>query len=177
MGVPEAEQRLGLGFYLTVGPGVGGRLKGAPEDFQVNEISAYPYPDPQGPFTVLRVRSQGIEQHELAERLARAVGVGSRTVRWAGTKDRRAVAERLFSYLGPPPESPASITIPGAEVVEAYRAHEGLRLGHHYGNAFRLQISGLTDDLASAAPRAEAIRAELRSRGGFPNFFGPQRFG
>ena len=97
-------------------------------------------------------------------------------ISWAGTKDRRAVSERLFSYQGRPPDS--AVDLPGVEtVVEAYRARDGVVLGHHYGNTFTIRISDLSQDAVSAVALLSATREELRSNSGFPNFFGLQRFG
>ena len=152
-----------------------GRLKATSEEFRVSEISSYPSPDPTGPFTVLRVASRDWEQHELAAAIARRLGLPPHAVAWSGTKDRRAVADRLFSYRGPPPER--ELGLPRVDLREAYRARDGLVLGHHYGNAFEIHVT----DLASPPERTlDAFRATeraLRERGGFPNFFGPQRFG
>ncbi len=172
---PASERALGLGFYLSPTPGVPGRIKATDESFRVREISSYPLPDPNGPFTVLRVESRGWEQHELAGAIARRLGLPARSVRWSGTKDRRAVAERLLSYRGAPP--PGDLALANAVVLEAYRARDGLVLGHHYGNTFEVRVTDL------AAPVADALRAyrrteeALRRAGGVPNFFGPQRFG
>lgn len=172
---PPTERELGLGFYVTGTPPVAGRLKAGPEDFRVREISLYPLPDAAGPFTVLRVRSRDWEQHELAQRLARELGLPRNAVAWAGTKDRRAVAERLLSYRGAPPERP--VGLPGVELLEAYRARDGLVLGHHFGNAFDLRVTGLAVEPAVALEGFRATLEELRQRGAFANFFGAQRFG
>jgi tRNA pseudouridine13 synthase len=172
---PLAERALGLGFYGSAAPGVPGRLKATPDAFRVSEISTYPRPDPDGAFTVLRVKSEGWEQHELSAALGRRLGLGAHGVQWSGTKDRRAIAERLLSYRGAPPTF--DLGLPRVEVVDAYRARDGLVLGHHYGNAFAIRIDGLgvpPDDAVTAYRRVEA---ELRGAGGCPNFFGPQRFG
>jgi tRNA pseudouridine13 synthase len=170
---PNSERSIGIGFYATDTPGVGGVLKDRAESFQVREISLYPMPQADGPFTVLRVVSRNWEQHELSERLAQRLGLASHAISWAGTKDRRAVAERLASYKGAPPT--AELGIPGVEITEAYRARDGMVLGHHFGNAFAVRLSGASPE--STAERIEATREALRSYGGIPNFFGPQRFG
>lgn len=172
---PATDRALGIGFYRSARPGVAGRLKSSPESFEVTEISTYPRPDPEGRYTILRVRSTGWEQHELGVALARALGVPARSLDWSGTKDRRAVAERLLSYRGPPPID--TVRLPRVEVREAYRAAEGLVLGHHYGNAFRIHVSDLALPPDVARARFGEVAAELRDLGGFPNFFGPQRFG
>jgi tRNA pseudouridine13 synthase len=173
---PEDERFLGLEFYATGTPGLGGRLKRDASDFRVQELSAYPRPDPQGDVTVLRIESRNWEQHELTDRMAQQLGLPSHAIRWAGTKDRRAIAERILSYRGAPP-APGTIAIPDVEVREVYRAREELVLGHHYGNRFELRLRELPEPRDEVVARAETIRLELDASKGFPNFFGAQRFG
>ncbi len=173
---PPAEERaLGLGFYGSDAPGVDGRLKESADAFRVTEISSYPLPDPNGPVTVLRVVSRDWEQHELAAALGRRLALPPHAVEWSGTKDRRAVAERLFSYRGPPPER--DLGLRDVELIESYRARDGLVLGHHYGNAFEIRVGALAAPPEESIGAYRAVDANLRGAGGFPNFFGPQRFG
>ncbi len=162
-------------FYVTHTPGVPGRTKASPDDFRVNEISDYPVPDPDGAFTVLRVESRDWEQHELGSAIARTLGLSPSSIRWAGTKDRRAVTERLLSYRGPPPSQ--ELGLPRVRVVEAYRARDGLVLGHHFGNLFDIRVRELGSPVVGALETFRATERELRSVGSWPNFFGPQRFG
>jgi len=164
-----------MDFYLTRTPGVRGRTKASPEDFRVNEISNYPVPDPSGAFSVLRVQSSNWEQHELGLAISRRLGLPSASVQWAGTKDRRAVAERLLSYRGPLPEG--DLGLPRVAVLDAYRARDGLVLGHHFGNAFEIRVSELAVPVDEAVRGFRVIEQELRTAGQWPNFFGPQRFG
>jgi tRNA pseudouridine13 synthase len=172
---PLAERSIGLEFYGSAAPGVPGRLKSSSEAFRVTEISSYPMPDPEGMYAILRVVSRDWEQHELAAAIARRLGLAPNAVQWAGTKDRRAIAERLLSYRGPLPDR--ELSLPRVEVIEAYRARDGLVLGHHYGNAFDLRVDALGVPPNEALPAFRTVEAELRALGGFPNFFGPQRFG
>jgi tRNA pseudouridine13 synthase len=171
---PEAERAIGLGFYATSTPPVVGTIKADADDFVVREISSYPTPDPNGRFTVLKVRSRDWEQHELAARLGAWLGLQRNAIAWAGTKDRRAVADRLFSYRGDPPAG--AVPIAGVEVLEAYRARDGLSLGHHYGNGFSIRITSLDDPGAAIDAFRESFR-QLVDAGVVPNLFGPQRFG
>jgi tRNA pseudouridine13 synthase len=174
--IPPAEERaVGLEFYATDTPGVDARVKSTADDFRVTEVSAHPMPDADGDYTILTVASRDWEQHELSHRLARALGVPSSSLRWAGTKDRRAVAERIVSYRGAPPSGP--LEIPGAEVRDVYRARSGLALGHLFGNSFeiRLAVDHASADAAGAA--LATTQNQLRTIGGCPNLFGPQRFG
>jgi tRNA pseudouridine13 synthase len=84
------------------------------------------------------------------------------------------VADRLFSYRGPPPPGPLGID--GVDLLEVYRARDGLSLGHHYGNAFEIRLGGVGAE-ADALPALMATRSELLSVGALPNLFGLQRFG
>lgn len=172
---PPSDVAIGLEFYATEHPGVPGTLKATADDFHVREVSAYPRPAENGPFVVLRVESENWEQHELAAAIARRFGLAHHAIDWAGTKDRRAVSERLFSYRGALPV--VDLDLPRARVVEAYRADEGVRLGHHFGNRFEIRVRALPEGGAAAMPSYLAVRDELRALGGLPNFFGPQRFG
>lgn len=169
---PAEEVALGVEFYVTSTAGVAAAIKTTPDDFRVREISAYPRPDPDGPYWVVRVESEGWEQHELADRFAARLGIPRSSIRWAGTKDRRAVAERLFSYRGEAPRDPELSRV---RILEAYRSRDPLVLGHHYGNSFEIRLDPVERPISESdlAPTREA----LRSAGGFANWFGPQRFG
>jgi len=162
-------------FYGSSSPGVLGRTKASPDDFRVGEISNYPLPDPAGEFTVLRIQSRDWEQHELGQAIARRLGLPSSSVQWAGTKDRRAVAERLMSFRGPLPTGP--LDLPRVTVLEAYTARDGLVLGHHFGNSFEVRVTDLAVPPEEAVTRFRTTEQELRATGHWPNFFGPQRFG
>ena len=171
---PPNELAVGLEFYATRTPGGGGQLKERAEDFRVTEISAYPMPDPAGPYTILRIASRNWEQHELAQRIASRLGLPPHAVEWAGTKDRRAVTERLFAYRGEPP---AGLDLADVVLLDAYRARSGLVLGHHYGNTFEIRVPADGVAVSELAARFETTRASLREASGFPNLFGLQRFG
>jgi tRNA pseudouridine13 synthase len=173
---PPIELGLGLRCYASSTPGTGGRLKAVPEDFEVREISAYPLPSEDGPYTILRIESRMREQHALVGSIARALQLPPGAIAWAGTKDRRAVTEQLLSIRAPPIDA-SRLDLPGLRVLDAYRARAGLVLGHHYGNAFRLRISEVPLDPEQTRERIEATLAQLRSVGGLPNYFGLQRFG
>ena len=162
-------------FYGTSTPGVAGRVKSSPEAFRVSEISNYPMPFPDGAYTILRVESRDWEQHELAQAIARRLGLPATSVQWAGTKDRRAISNRLFSYRGPLPTT--ELGLPGVVVREAYTARDGLVLGRHFGNAFEIQVDELSVPVSQAVEQFRATERQLRAVGRWPNFFGPQRFG
>ncbi len=119
--------------------------------------------------------SRDWEQHELAAAIARRLSLPPHSVQWAGTKDRRAVAERLFSYRGTLPSG--DLDLHDVTLLEAYRARDGLVLGHHYGNVFDVKVGELERSPTEAVVAFRSVETELRTRDGVPNFFGPQRFG
>ena len=157
---PAQDRAFGLEFYQSRTPGLAGRTKASPDDFRVTEISNYPMPDPLGAFSVLRVQSRDWEQHELGQAIARRLGLSSTSVQWAGTKDRRAVAERLLSYRGPLPSG--ELGLPRVVVLDAYTARDGLVLGHHFGNAFEVRIDELAVPLTEALATCRATERELK---------------
>jgi tRNA pseudouridine13 synthase len=167
---------VGMDFYLSHPPGLGGVLKLHPESFRVDEISREPLPDPHGRFTAVRISAYDIEQNELVRRIASWVGVPPASVRYAGTKDRRAVTTQMLTFPGPP-ERLQGIPLSGVEVREAYRTNEPLTLGHLYGNRFRIRLERIPGEASRVQARFLEILEDLRSWGGFPNYFGPQRFG
>ena len=172
---PAQDRAFGLEFYGSSTPGIAGRTKSSPEAFRVTEISNHPLPDPQGAYSVLRVQSRDWEQHELGQAIARRLGLPAASVQWAGTKDRRAVSERLVSYRGPLP--PGELGLPRVTVLDAYTARDGLVLGHHFGNAFEIRVDELPVPVEEALAGYRETEHALRSIGSWPNFFGPQRFG
>ncbi len=172
----EADRACGLEFFLSLSPGVGGRLRGEVEDFQVDEVSRYPLPDASGRFVVMRVRALDVEQNTLIARMARALGVPPGSIGYAGTKDRRAITTQLFSVPWPREELP-SLELSGVTLLDAYRARDPVTLGALYGNRFRLRLRDLRGEPAALVARVQAVQGELRAAGGFPNLFGPQRFG
>lgn len=167
---------MGLRAFATSSPGLGGRLKAEPSDFRVDEVSRYPVPDPNGRFTIVRVEAHDVEQNSLLARLERALALRPGGVGLAGTKDRRAVTTQLLS-LPVSPERIEQLQLSGVRCLEVYRSGEPLHLGHLYGNRFQLTLDEVALAAEEATSRARGIESELRQRGGFPNFFGPQRFG
>src|SRR5438067_13929550 len=77
-------------------PGIGGRIKAEPEDFEVEEIPAYA-PSGQGDFLYLWIEKRDMGAEFFARQVAKRLGVGPGEVGTAGLKDRRAVTRQLVS--------------------------------------------------------------------------------
>lgn len=171
------EPDLGIEGYLTTTPGVGGTLKASAEDFVVEEVSSPPEPDPQGRYTTATLRVREWETNRLVRQLAKTLHISRRRIGFAGTKDKRAVTTQLFTFEGVTQESLRALHIKDIEVLDAFPTARPLEIGDLVGNRFRIVVRGLHLPDPEASPLVDRTTAQLRSFGGFPNFFGVQRFG
>src|SRR3989454_4808615 len=175
---PKAMERdVGIEGYLTSTPGVGGTTKASADDFIVEEVSSPPPKSAGGPYAIATIRVLNWETNRLVREFARSLHISRRRIGFAGTKDKRALTTRLFSFENVPVATLSSLRMKDLEVLDAYPSDRPLEIGDLTGNRFRVLVRGL----AVPAEKAEAIVAEtarqLRIRGGFVNFFGVQRFG
>ncbi|MDW2138074.1 tRNA pseudouridine(13) synthase TruD, partial [Vibrio sp. 2128(2023)] len=106
---------------------------------------------------------------------AKACGVKSKDVSWAGLKDRHAVTEQWLSVHLPKGETPDFSTFlaqyPSIEILATDRHNKKLRPGDLIGNEFVVTLSEVTD-VADVEQRLEKVKQV-----GVPNYFGSQRFG
>lgn len=168
------KSRSDVPFLTAAHPGIGGRIRVAPEDFRVDERPLY-LPCGEGEHLYLRVTKRGLSTPELVLRFSSVLGVKARAIGVAGLKDARAVTTQMLSIHGVTPESVSRIK-PDEHVlsVEVLGRHRNrLRTGHHAGNSFRLVIRGVLPHAETTVP---VVLDEL-SRRGVPNYFGPQRQG
>src|SRR5438552_2434427 len=77
-------------------PGIGGRIKDRPEDFEVEEIPAYE-PAGAGDHLFLWIEKRGMGAEYFARQVAQRLGVPVGAVGTAGMKDRHAVTRQWVS--------------------------------------------------------------------------------
>lgn len=155
-------------------PGVGGRIKATPEDFEVEEIPAYE-PSGQGDFLYLWVEKRGLGAEYFTRQVARRLDISVGEVGTAGLKDRHAVTRQMVSVPAAVEGRLPQLDGEGIRVLRVGRHSNKLRPGHLHGNRFRVLIRDPDprDRIdALLAPVLDRIRAS-----GLPNFYGPQRFG
>jgi tRNA pseudouridine13 synthase len=153
-------------------PPVAGTIRGEPEDFIVEEQLGYA-PDGGRAHRLLWVEKRAANTLEVARDLAAAAGCHPADVGFAGMKDRRAVARQWFSLPADRGKAPeAGFTSGGFRVLESHAHSRKLRRGALAGNAFTIRVRNPTGDLEGLPARLELLRTA-----GFPNYFGPQRFG
>jgi tRNA pseudouridine13 synthase len=170
------EFELGLEVFLTEGvEGLGGKLRMTPEDFMVDEISILPPADPSGKFVVAKVWHRNWEQNRLVRRLGTNLHVGRASIGFAGTKDGRSVATQLMSFKAPLVDVQA-LEIPDVKILNPFRANRMISIGDLIGNSFQIRVADMHAP-KDARSICGSVRERLDSVGGFPNFFGIQRFG
>lgn len=151
-------------------PGCGGRIKAVPEDFAVEELPLYPAAG-AGEHLYVQVWKRGLSTRAAVQRLSEATGVPLRSIGVAGRKDSQAVTTQWVSLHAPGELPVQRAEGPDLRILATARHFNKLRRGHLRGNRFTVRVRDAT------LPAAwEALLAAC-SIGGFPNLFGPQRFG
>ena len=171
------ERDVGIEGYLTSTPGLGGTIKASADDFVVDEISSPPTPAIDGRYTIVALRVRNWETNRLVRELARALHISRRRIGFAGTKDKRALTTQLFSFENVPPETIKALRMKDVEVLDVSRSGRPLEIGDLVGNRFQIVVRDLTVAVNRVNSIAEETARQIRSFGGFPNFFGIQRFG
>jgi tRNA pseudouridine13 synthase len=170
------ERELGLEIFYTPTAGIGGRLRTSPEDFRVEEISEFPQRDEGGRYSIAQVTSTNWETNRLIRQLSKALRISRGKVGFAGTKDKRAVTTQLMSFEAPL-EEVLSLSIHQVEIGDAYRSRRKVTIGDLIGNAFVVSVRDCLIGGKELEDRCAEVASQLIELGGFPNFFGIQRFG
>ena len=170
------EKLLGIEVFYTDEPGIGGRLRSRPEDFMVEEVPKDIPEDPDGDYAIIEVRSRNWETNLLVREIARRLRISRDRIGFAGTKDRRAITTQYLSiYL--PKEDLQEIRIKDVDIRFICRSKKRIGIGDLIGNRFSVVIREIELDGKEAERRVKIIEESLREGGGFPNFYGFQRFG
>lgn len=171
--VPDLEAAFGMRAYLSSTPGIGGRLRTEPEDFQVIEMGAGPPRVEDGTYAAARIRLRNWETNRFAGKAAKELHIKRGQVAFAGMKDKRAVTEQWFTFRCPADRITALERLQDVDVLETYPTRKAHHAGAHAGNRFILRVR----DHHAQPEAVEETLTQIRATGGVPNFFGPQRFG
>lgn len=153
-------------------PGVGGRIKATPDDFEVDELPSYE-PCGTGEHVYLWVEKRGMGPEHLSRTIAQRLGTHVGAVGTAGLKDRHAVSRQWVSVPADVEHRLKHLDGDGLKVLKVSRHTNKLKPGHLRGNRFSVLIR---DADMSKQDAATAVLARIE-RDGVPNFYGPQRFG
>jgi len=149
-----------------------GTIKRRPEDFQVEEVTAYD-PCGSGSHVYAWIEKTGVTTRQAVLALGRALGVDPERIGAAGRKDARGIARQMLSLEGVEPSRVRAVSLPGIRVLDVARHRSKLRPGALRGNRFIIRLR------EAPADRDTEVRGVLErlARRGVPNYFGPQRFG
>ncbi|MBU0761414.1 MAG: tRNA pseudouridine(13) synthase TruD, partial [Candidatus Altiarchaeota archaeon] len=179
---PSHDVYVGLECYKSTEYCIGGMLKQTPEDFIVQEITEEkkvlefekdtPGDMLPGDYTHATLVKREWDTMRAVSEIAKRVGVSRNRFAFAGTKDKHALTAQRISAYRVPVEKLKAVNIKDITIKDVGYADENLGLGSLWGNKFTIRIHNVCE---KASERIDTISEELS--GGFPNFYGRQRFG
>ncbi|HHE75746.1 MAG TPA: tRNA pseudouridine(13) synthase TruD, partial [Candidatus Aciduliprofundum boonei] len=138
------EEDIGISSFLSSTPGVGGKLRKRIEDFYVEEIPVEHKRESLGKNLWLKVKLINWETNRFVNILSKTLGISRHRIKFAGTKDKRAITVQYFCILNYPED--IKINLKDVEIIESFRSNESLELGDLIGNRFRIFLSDATCD-------------------------------
>jgi len=169
------ESEVGLELFYTETPGIGGKLKKYPEDFRVEERIDL-FEETEGEYTIAKVWSRNWETNRLVRKLSQSLNISRDDIAFAGTKDKRAITVQWMSFKTDP-EKLDSLNLEDVEIQDRFTSHRSLYIGAHTGNDFEIVVRDLEPPQEDVKERTDDIGKKIKEHGGFPNWFGVQRFG
>ncbi len=173
--VLPTEKTCGIETFYTTTNGIKGNLRSTPEDFIVTELSASPNQKNTGRYTIAEITALSWETHRLVRELAKQLNISRKRIEFAGTKDKRSLSTQHMSFFDITPEQLQNIHLKDVHITPLYTSDKHLWVGLLHGNHFTLTLRNITQN----NPKKQITQtiSELQQLGGFPNFFGIQRFG
>lgn len=169
---------LGMSLYMTQAlMGTGGRIKSEADDFIVDELPDLPDPSDGGRFLVCRVTAKNWETNRLIRELSRRLSISRKRIGFAGSKDKRGITSQFMTFEDVDKQSVESLSVRDVTLEPLHRAARPITLGNLWGNEFNILIRDCELSGVELASAAGGIIDSIRKTGGFPNFFGVQRFG
>lgn len=192
MSASSLDRRIGIEVYLTKSSGVGGVIRKAVEDFVVEEVlvdGSKARVDGVLPVKVLG-STQSKQRYLLCvlvkcnwdtliavKNLAKQLGVDQGKIQAAGIKDAKAVTAQYLTVEGGIMNETLNLNLKDIQLRPVGYVREALSTFYLLGNFFSIKIRAIPLEKMAVEERlAEAIE-EINATGGFPNFFGHQRFG
>lgn len=169
------EKNIGLETYFTKEYGIGGKLRYLPEDFIVEEKLLFPPKKEDGRFTIAEIYCKNWETNTLVRELSKRLHISRQRISFAGTKDKRGCSNQLMSFYNISSDTLSTVRIKDVAIKNIYRSEKPIKIGDLYGNIFRIIIRNIDTNVKSN--HIENIAVHLENLGGFPNFYGVQRFG
>ncbi|RDE17384.1 MAG: tRNA pseudouridine(13) synthase TruD [Candidatus Thorarchaeota archaeon] len=187
------EQRVGMEFYCTDSPGLGGRLRERFEDFIVEEItpegsvlslgdwSSEPVSEAQLAASVTGERSKyvkftlqkmGLSTLDAAGIISAALKIPRYLVTYAGLKDKRAMTVQAMSVSRQASVALGGLRLSRIVLRDLEYVRRPVQVGDLWGNRFTLLLKNMTVDCNAGCEMVESFKGRS-----ILNYFGIQRFG
>jgi tRNA pseudouridine13 synthase len=169
----QLENTIGIGFFLTDTPGIGGFLRKRFEDFVVKEVPVEKSENEEGDYTHFTLKKTNWDTIRSISALSKALGVSRKRFGFAGTKDRRAITSQRMAVWNVSPERLRVVKIKDLALTDFKKSDERLLVGDLLGNEFEITVR-------DPKIKEEAVLRECWKQiveRGVPNYFGYQRFG
>jgi tRNA pseudouridine13 synthase len=135
------------------------------------------------PFLHFTLYKENVDTSQALRHIAHHLGISTRQLQYAGTKDKRAVTLQRIAVRGVDPERLAKINLISmrngcVKVGDMAFSPDGVTLGRLLGNTFEVvlrEVSGRAPFSVTPEQLLDLRRALQKS--GFVNYFGHQRFG
>jgi tRNA pseudouridine13 synthase len=161
-----------LGLFCYDLPGLGGRIKTAAEDFEVEEVPTYE-PCGEGEHLFLWIQKRELSSDQLVQHIARGLNISAHEIGVAGKKDKMAVTRQYVSVPRKKESLIGRLDSDDVKVLSSKAHTNKLSIGHNRGNRFKIVVR----DLEVTDPVIVGQIVDRIKEMGFPNFYGPQRFG
>ena len=171
--VLDVEKQVGIEVFLTKNEGIGGKIRFYPEDFVVEEISKFPIENNNGKFCIVEVSAVNWETNHLVKEISNSLHISRKRISFGGTKDKRSKSKRLMSFYNVNKEDIDKISIKDVDIKFLFKSDKPLKIGDLIGNKFNINIRKIENNIENIDNNFKSIE----SIGGFPNFYGIQRFG
>jgi tRNA pseudouridine13 synthase len=191
---PEIDRLLGIEVYATQTNGIGGKIRDAIENFQVQEILA---DGSKAQITPIGKEVQALgasleqQQHLLCvlvkqnwdtflatKNVAIQLGLGQNSLQIAGIKDAKAITAQYTTIENLTMDDITKVNITGIQLRPVGYLHNPLSVFYLLGNQFKIKITNITTQNQTIVnEQVNQTIKEITKIGGIPNFYGHQRFG
>ena len=163
--ISDIDSQIGISVYTSKFPGIGGKIRINPENFEVSELiskrATNSITDESG-YAVYKLKKKKIDTNHALSGVFRKTGVRLKSL---GLKDASAVTEQ---YVGSPHKGKPieDFSTEKYSLTKIGFTKKPLSKKDMIGNNFKIQISDCSDDLSSFNEHNHVL-----------NFYGYQRFG
>ena len=190
---PEIDRLLGMDVYATQISGIGGKIRSAVENFQVEEIlvdgsKAHINPSDEKPWalgaSLERQRhllcvlvKQNWDNFIATKNVATQLGLDKNSIQIAGIKDAKAITAQHITIENSAIEDIAKVNVSGIQIRPIGYIRNPMSVYYLLGNHFKIKITNLTLNQTKVNTEVNQAIEEITQLGGIPNFYGHQRFG